>query len=213
MNDENKKPDPLSAQFLIAEFQETNQEYRRRKEEGLSRLNFFIALTTTVWGGVIALNEFSSIDILTWQAISIGALIFLLAVGWEFHHYSIKRGISTDEIVRAMARIRRYFVDHDPSILPYLTWKTDDEPTILLLANRSKIRRTTAMIESLNAGILLWFILNLIQANWLVRIIVAILGYFVVFQVLKAFAQHEYEKANLEVEEKSILFPYKASSP
>jgi|GEM_PF-4090271 len=56
------------------------------------------------------------------------ASAFLTLVGWHAYDYMNNRMLATDVNTRAIARIRGFFIDNDPDILPYLTWQTDDKP-------------------------------------------------------------------------------------
>lgn len=195
-----------TVEFLLAEFQEMNQEFRRTKEEGLARLNFFIALTTSILGGLVALSEFSSISPDSWKFVSVGALLFLLSIGWGFHQFTIDRGISTDVNIRAMARIRRYFIDQDPAIVPYMTWPLHDEPSKWVIKNNSIIRRTTQIMVGLTLALFVGLLLSLITAQLLIVISAGILSFFAGFQLLRFYANKQYKQAADEAK-RDMRFP------
>ncbi|MBK7181263.1 MAG: hypothetical protein IPH82_29470 [Chloroflexi bacterium] len=96
--------------------------------------------------------------------------------------------IVTDESVRAMARIRRYFVEQDPTILPYLTWMTTDEPTRWVTNNSSKIRRTTQIIVALVFALLAGLVCILFIVRWTIIIGVGIISFVGVYQLLRLYA-------------------------
>lgn len=195
-----------SIEFLLAEFQEMNEQLRRQNDEGLHRLNFFIALTTSILASLVALTEFSSILPEIFQVVSIGALIFLLIIGLGMHQFMLKRGVRNDRNVRAINRIRRFFVDQNPRILPYLILPTHDEPTGWITNNRSSNRSTTQIIVALIFALLIGLVLNLTVSQWSITISAGVLGFIVGYQLLRIYANKQYKLAADEAR-REMRFP------
>lgn len=137
-----------SVEFLLVEFQEIAQETRRIRVEGLSRMNLYITLTSSILAGLILISQIDATSILSFQAISIGAMLFLALIGWNTFQFSISRDINTERNIRATNRIRRFFVDNDPELGLYLTWNTHDEPMSWITHNRSNVRGMAQSILS-----------------------------------------------------------------
>jgi len=141
--------------FLLAEYAQINDERKRQREDGLHRLNFFITLTSSVLGGLVVVSGFGSLSGFQLRLIALGTLVFLIGVGWGTFLFSIARDISADRDIRAVARIRKYFVDANPDLLPYLTWQAHDEPTSYITGRHiSNIRNTIQLILSVLTGLI-----------------------------------------------------------
>lgn len=195
-----------SAEFLLTEYNQITEETRRLRGEGLSRLNFFITITSTALAGLVVLGQSSTASDTTVQLVSVGALIFLTLLGWNAFRFIISRDISTDFNIRANGRIHRYFIERDPSISKYITWQDHDEPTSWIANNTSNLRSTSQSILSslcaLNAGI----IANLIFTNLYWSIAIGIIFFLITLMVLNRYAKMRF-KAAKEKAQKSIRFP------
>jgi hypothetical protein len=142
-----EQPRDYVVEFLMAEYDVISQDFSRLRNEGLNRLNFLITLTSGIIGGLVLLSQTTSASDTSIRLISMGSLILLLIVGLDTFRFAVQRGISTDRDVRALGRIRRYFVEQDPSLDNHLTWQTHDEPTRWITRNISGIRRTVQFSE------------------------------------------------------------------
>src|SRR5438552_15486139 len=92
-------------EFLIAEYSQAFLELRRIRTEGITRLNFFVTLTTGVLGGVVFIIQLSSISLLARQLMAALAISLLLLLGWDVYRYLIFRDTSSDFNMRALGRI------------------------------------------------------------------------------------------------------------
>ena len=108
-------------EFLIAEFSQAFLELRRIRTEGITRLNFFVTLTTGVLGGIVFIIQLSSISPLARQLMAALGISLLVLLGWDVYRYLIFRDTSSDFNMRALGRIRRFFVDEIrlPPIISY----------------------------------------------------------------------------------------------
>lgn len=184
-----------SVEFLLAEFNQITEETRRLREEGLNRLNFFITLTSSVLAGLVLFSQINVMSLFNLQLVSIGALIFLIMIGWSTFRFTISRDISTDLNIRAAGRIRRFFIDRDPFIGPYVTWQQHDEPTRWVTNNTSNLRTTIqsilAFLFALMAGLTAHLLLGQIMGS----IALGIVGFGVALAILLFYARQRFERA------------------
>ena len=209
MTEEQSSP---ATDFLLAEYQAISQEFHRHRNEGISRLNFFITLTSLFGGGLLLLNEVGSPSPTSIQLISLGALAFLIVIGWYTFSFTISRDSSADHTVRTQARIRRYFADQYPTIKPYLTWPESDEPTPYVFKNKSGIRQTAQTILTLLCSLAVSITLNLIFRQMLLSLGSGILAFGGIFMILRAYAQRKFRAAYQKAEQ-AVRFPQTAPIP
>jgi hypothetical protein len=183
-------------EFLIAEYQEIAQDFRRKREEGPQRLNFLITLTTSFAGGILVISELGSISTMTLQLVALGALCFLAIIAWETFDFTISRDVATDYNVRAMARIRIYFVERNPDFKNHLSWQTHDDPSYWITVNQSNTRTTTQTIFSLLCGAFLAIALNLIFDNLIVSAIIGLIFTAIVWALLLRYSNKRLAKAH-----------------
>lgn len=195
-------------QFLIAEQANISQEFRRLRDEGIRRLSFFITLTSGILGGLLLLVDGSR---LTNQAIHwvwIIALTALSFLGWETFRYLIFRDIGTDFNMRAMARIRRYFVDLCPSIKDYILWNTSDEPSHYV--DISSTPSTIATISSIMSFLIAFdvgLIVNLFPTTTELAAAIGFLGFVVSVITLRLYAKRLYKSAVERARESISFYP------
>lgn len=182
-------------EFLLAEFENVNQEFTRQRQEGMNRLNFFITLTSLIGGALIILGEVGSPSSTDLQYITLGALFFLVIIGWYTFDFTISRDDSTDMVVRAGGRIRRYFTDHRPEIKPYITWQNHDEPTPWITKNVSNVRRTAQALLTFLIAAAFGIVINLIFQLAYVSFAVGILIFGITWFLLDAYAAKRLKKA------------------
>ena len=101
--------DTRNTEFMLTIYNQITEETRRLRTEGLSRLNFFITITSSVLAGLIVLVQINTANPRNTQFFSVGALIFLILLGWNVFRFTVSRDISTDLNIRATGRINRYF--------------------------------------------------------------------------------------------------------
>jgi len=101
--------DTRNTEFMLTIYNQITEETRRLRTEGLSRLNFFITITSSVLAGLIVLVQINTANPRNTQFFSVDALIFLILLGWNVFRFTVSRDISTDLNIRATGRINRYF--------------------------------------------------------------------------------------------------------
>jgi hypothetical protein len=195
--------------FLIAEYSELNQEFRRLREEGLNRLNFFIAITSSVLGGLVLLSQSASASGIFLQVVALGALFFLVLIGWDTFRFTISRDESTDKNIRRMGRIRRFFEDEYPPIEKYLPWQSHDEPTSWVTKNTSAIRQTSQSIISLLLTLMVIILVSIAETQPILLGVIGIVSFIIIFALLGFYAKNRYKKATVRAD-KETRFPNKS---
>jgi len=148
-----KLTNEIIAQYLIAEFEALHQRAQAHEGIIIARTNFFIALTTAVFGGfLLFLREYDR-DWTLLSVIVIISLLFLLAIGWTIFTQSIDSKASIAIYYRRAGRIRQWFIDNAPNIEIYLPFApTDARP--LLYVPWAPLRHLNTSVVSINAGLL-----------------------------------------------------------
>ena len=183
--------------FLMAEYSELNQEFKRLRGEGLNRLNFFIAITSSVLGGLVLLSQSGKTSGIFLQIVALGALFFLVLIGWDTFRFAISRDISTDENLRRIGRIRKFFADDYPPIAKHLPWQVDDEPTSWVKRNSSGIRRTSQSIISLLLSLIVAVSASILTNQPLILGSSGIVSFMVAYALLRQYANKRFKKALL----------------
>lgn len=193
--------------FLIAEYSEIFQEHRRLRDEGIKRLNFFVTLSTGVLGGLLILSEVATFLQAAFPWIAVFAIFLLLILGWDVHRYLISREISSDFNMRAMGRIRRFFIGNDSVTAGYFLWNTNDEPSIYVnKKSLSSLITTMALFLSamlaFGVGILLSFFASRLE----IILGVGLLAFVTAIFLLQADAKKRIKRAG-EQASASSKFP------
>ncbi len=206
MSKQNDEPKDSTITFLMAEYSELNEELKRQRDSRLRRLNFFVTITSSVLGGLIIVSGFGSITTVQFHFISLGALFFLLLIGWGTFRYSVERDIKTDEHIRAIARIRHYFVELDPIIKEHLTWQDNDEPTHYIWGRASTIRTTAHVIVSVLCALTVGLIMNLVIKNLPILLAIGLVIFVVAFFGLDNYIKRRFQAAQSDAR-RAVRFP------
>jgi len=183
--------------FLMAEYAELNQEFIRLRSEGLNRLNFFIAITSSVLGGLVLLSQSGKAAGIFLQIVALGALFFLVLIGWDTFRFAISRDISTDQNIRCIGRIRRFFADDYSPIAKHLPWQADDEPTKWVKRNSSGIRRTSQSIISLLLSLIIAVSVSFFTNQPIILGSSGIISFGIAYALLRFYANRRLKKALL----------------
>jgi len=210
MIDENNANE-ASVRFLLAEFANVESERLRLKSEAIQRLNFFLTVTSAVLGGLLLFTQFKSTINVKFEYVAIIALGFLSIIGWQTFRFVVQRDINTDLILRAGGRIRRFFVDNDPAIKPYLMWEDHDEPTGYVLKNDSAIRRTNQTTLALLLSLMVGIIVSLFLDGLLIFSVVGLFSFVGMLMGLEAFAGRRFRKIAFKAQDE-ILHPKKVAT-
>jgi hypothetical protein len=199
----------LVASFLVTEHSEIFQEFRRLRNEGLTRLNFYVTISTGVLGGLAFSFQLALFPVLVLQLMAVLSITMLVFLGWDAFRYLIARDIGTDFNMRAMARIRRFFIKVAPEVEDYLLWNTSDEPSHYLDKREGSLSTIAAtmmyfvsMLVGFDFAIGLSILLDSLAIILLVGITISVLVYF----ALRLYALDRLQKAR-ELAEENVRFP------
>jgi hypothetical protein len=129
--------------------------YLHNSEMGEKRTSLYISVASLGAAGLIGLAQFMGTDQLFWPANAL--LLGMLLLGVLTFQRLLERRVRAVENLRALNRIHRYFVDHDPELAPYFYWPPcDDVPAFRGLGGAfAGLRDVIAFTNSLFGGILL----------------------------------------------------------
>jgi len=142
----------VSAEFLVAEFSALQDQVIRLEEAKSNRVNFFLivvaAVTAGVSGSIANPNLQHSLGLVF---ICIASMVLLL-LGVATLNELVRYSESIVSLYRRAGRIRRWFVDFDPEIAPYLAFEaTDEHPKVDLETGYLTFRGGDAVVLMLNS--------------------------------------------------------------
>jgi len=159
-----------SQRILLEEYRALNADYLNLRSEGVNRVNFFITAMSVVLGGALVVASNNKLPILYFKLILSTAALILASIGLEIHSYLIHREISSDLLMRGLARIRNYFVELDPQIRDNFVTKVFDTATGSLIHKRSGLRRTIQIIEGFLVGLIFTVLSTLLPISQIANI-------------------------------------------
>ena len=150
-----------STSFMLAEYNRHSGEFKWSEELGEKRVNFFITFVTAVIGALVALGVFlldEGRSLFLFYILCPISSFFILLFGYVTLVRIVRRNLASHIELRAMGRIRRYFVDRDPPILQYVYYgPRDDSPkrkknwNDIMSFGSGGLAETVALINSLVA--------------------------------------------------------------
>jgi hypothetical protein len=117
-------------EFMLSEYKTIAENRMLEIERGQNYVNLFLTITS---GAAALLALMSQIAAGTFRSTSIVILLSLLLLGIISFIRVIQRDIRITSYARRLSRIRRYFVEIKPNIVPYL-------PTRNMMINLTNIR-------------------------------------------------------------------------
>jgi len=185
-------------EFLFLEFEQSYIEWRRLIEEGNKRIQFLFTLMTIFLGafGIIFKEETQNENV---NVFILLGLTLLLVINHFTFKYLINRRILMDLNTRAIARIRRYFVDKNEEILPYITWQTDDSPSAFLKLRNGLLMKISISLYSIVISSSALMILNIIKSqnlllNAILFLVTSILCFIVLYFNAKSIIELQKRK-------------------
>jgi hypothetical protein len=126
---ENWKNPDIAAQFLIAEFNALQERAKNFEEIKASRVNFFLLVVAAAGAVCSAAAQINLFQQYYLAIISLTATVLLL-LGISTLKHSVNYSGAIVILFRRAGRIRRWFVDFDEKIAPYVAFEpADDRPT------------------------------------------------------------------------------------
>jgi hypothetical protein len=210
---ESKSPD-IAAQFLIAEFTALQERAKNFEEIKASRVNFYLLVVAAA--GAVFSTATQSLDLFQryyLESIILTAM-FLLLLGVSTFKESVDYSGAIVILFRRAGRVRRWFVDFDQCIAPYVAFEAaDDRPKFnipySLIAWRGA--ETVVMLFNVIASTAIagCVVLKVIQINQIIAsgilVVVAASSWFL--QTLYVYRKMlKAQKSDVEL--KRVNFPY-----
>jgi hypothetical protein len=199
-------PESASQRILLEEYRSIHSEYLNRRDEGVTRLIFFITAASVLLGGTLVFaSGASNLPLVYFKIILLSAIFILTVIGLEICNFLVYRDIASDRDIRGLARIRNYFTKLDPELEEYFVTSTSDTPTGYISRNSSGMRRVAQVIVGflfgLASAILSTFVFLPLGVNIAIGVGITIL----VVLILELNARRKFKRA-LENAEKNIKF-------
>ena len=113
------------AQHMTTELEILNQSADHSREMLMNKVNFFLILVTAIGGGLALMV---SVDVLRNLIIPTASVVILILIIMGFN--TLRQGLdlsaSAVTFYRRAGRIRRWYIDQEPSIEPYLPFNVAD---------------------------------------------------------------------------------------
>jgi len=211
---ESKNPDTV-AQFLIAEFNALQERAKNFEEIKASRVNFYL-LVVAAAGAVFStatqiINLFQQFYL---ESIVLTATILLL-LGISTLKDSVDYSGAIVILFRRAGRVRRWFVDFEQSVAPYVAFEpSDDRPKFSVPYSLIAWRGAETVVMLFNvissAAIIGCVVLKVIQINQIIAsvVIVAVAASAWFLQMLYVY-RRMLKAQKSDVELKRVHFPYK----
>lgn len=152
-----------SSQYLLAEFGMLHQRATLQEQAIANKVNFFLVITTAIAGGIVVASDIDTFKPLV-LPISFMVMLFLLVIGLSTFIQVLDLHASSVFFYRRIGRIRKWFLDNDPSLLPYTPFQVgDDSPAFYVEHARLRgIEVILVLVNSVIAGtlpaILFWLV-------------------------------------------------------
>lgn len=198
--------------FLLEEYRYLTESFLRNEELGERRVNFFITLTTAVIGGLAAIWKVSDGGVDP-KLIGFG-LVAVLLFGIITLVRIIRRNLVTDEYLRGLGRIRKYFADRDPKrdpeiqlFLPYPPY--DDKARTkewkdILSPGTGGLVEMVALVNSFILAAL--FMLLAHYRPWWVIVPLGLIGFVVAWFYQFVYVMYRYDRQKKKIKQE-IKFP------
>jgi len=201
-------PESPSQRILLEEYRSIHSEYLNRRDEGVTRLNFFITAASVLLGGALVLAGASNFPLVYFKIILLSAIFILLVIGLEICNFLVYRDIASDRDIRGLARIRNYFTKLDPELEQYFVTSTSDTPTGYISRNSSGMRRVAQVIVGFLFGLALTILSTFLFLSLVLNIVIGVGTTILVILIFEINARRKF-KRTLENVEKNIKFAKK----
>jgi len=173
MSDTNRQS--ISIEFLLAEFEAQQGQIIKLEEAKSNRINFFLVVVAAAiasTSGVINNTGISLSASMVFAFVAFGILILGIATLNELVHYSE----AIVSLYRRAGRVRRWFVDFDVDITPYVAFDaTDESPKYDLESPYLAFRGGDSVILLVNSIAFCVFVLSLINLFYTVSMILGLI--------------------------------------
>ena len=164
---ENLERNPLSAEFLLAEFNALQERAISLEEIKSGRLNFFLLVAGAIIAGLSSLYGNSTFSSMYLIGVLISSVVLFL-IGMLTLKNIVDYSIAIVSLYRRAGRIRRWFVDQDSGLNKYVAFEpTDDRPKIKISSN----------LLAWRGGEPILMVINMVSASALVGSALSLLHY------------------------------------
>jgi hypothetical protein len=211
-NTENKDSDAFlhetsSQHILLEEYRMLQGRFTNLRDEGMTRMNFFITSVSVAIGGVLIFGSGNNnLSVEYFKFILLGTIALLTVVGCGIFDFLVSRDIAADRCERGLARIRYYFVRLDPVIENYFVTAVANNPTRYLTRKYSNTRRTAQTVVAFLLGLAFLIISTFIDIRPELDILIGFVMAIIVFIALEAYARKKIIKAFRIVEKETQFF-------
>jgi hypothetical protein len=195
-----------SQRILLEEYRFLQNRFISNREEGVTRLNFFITASSVVLGAVLVFGSNDSVvpaSYFRWILLAILGVLSFLA--FEIYNFLIYRDILGDRCERGMARIRRYFIHMDPEIEGYFVNRVIDIPTSYVVWKYSNMRRTAQILIGTLLGLFAAVASSFFAPILWVLVVIGVVSLSLVYIILEVKALRDLDKVRKSVE-KDVKF-------
>lgn len=196
--------------FLLAEFNAIVNRARDVDQINASRINFFLVIVAAIGAGLGGVADLSlPLNEYLWTAFV--ALLALIVLGLVTYYYSIEASIATVVLYRTAGRIRCWFADLAPEVVPYFPYVPADNlpdftrPYWMFRGGEATVITINAIMASGLSGIILYQVSNRLWIALLVAIIVLPIAWL----VQRWFYRKRMERAGDEYPTDWVRFPGK----
>ncbi len=139
------------AGYLTAELDSLTQRALHFEQTLANKINFYLAVVTAIAGGLILATQSDSLREYV-LPVAILVTFFLQIMGWLTLGQGLEVTYMAIAMYRRCGRVRHWFVDHDPSLVPYVPFRPgDDRP--LFYANYSPLRNIESVLLLVNSAV------------------------------------------------------------
>jgi hypothetical protein len=127
LSNEERAAETSGEAFLIADFEFMGDYTQETLRLGDKRVDVLLALSTAVYGGIVALCAGNSANVTAALWLALISSLGLSITGWFTFTHLLECNILVCEYARALNRIRAYFSDTYPRLKKYLLMPTSHE--------------------------------------------------------------------------------------
>lgn len=199
----------LASEYLLAEFEMLHQRASLQEQTAANKINFFLVAVTAVVGGVFILSDNQTLAPYFLPA-AVLTIAFMLLMGLSTLFQVLDLAANSTFYYRRTGRIRRWFLDCEPSLIKYMPFVVaDDKPSFL--ADRGFLRGLESLLVLLNAVLsaTFTFFLFLFVAQQLVSpqdsfVVFALIAGILIFCVIWYLQVAYYKRFLISIEQHEI---------
>lgn len=139
-----------SIRLLLREHERICELFIENRQMGERRTSLYLTLIAATTPVLAALGQYTRAEFIT--TLHVVAMGVLLALGFLTFYRLIERRVETINLLRAINRIHRYFVEHDPALANYLTWKADEQ-RLTYVEYRGTLPGLRDLVQAINPGL------------------------------------------------------------